>query len=79
MNLRCFDNFAAFNTTGANFLSRVPAGGELDANRLQIRVKAATGFIVRVRNIIAELRTFAADIASFCHKYKASKIKLRGY
>jgi hypothetical protein len=75
MNLRRFDNFAAFNTTSANFLSRISACRKLDANRLQIRVKATASFIVRVRNIISELRTFAADIASFCHNYKASKIK----
>jgi hypothetical protein len=73
-DLRSFDNFAGFNTAGANFLATVTAGGQLDANRLQIRIKAATGFVVCVGNIVSELRTFSADVASFCHKnLKASK------
>ena len=46
--LRRFDNFAAFNTASANFLPSVSAVGHLNANRLQIRVKAATGFVVSV-------------------------------
>jgi hypothetical protein len=34
---------------------------------LQIRIKAPTRFVVSVWNIVSELRTFSADIASFCH------------
>jgi len=47
-DLRRFDNFAAFNTAGANFLSSVTAGGQLNADGLQIRVKSSAGFVVRV-------------------------------
>jgi len=46
--LRCFDNFAAFDTTSANFLSSISACRKLNANRLQIRVKSSARFIVRV-------------------------------
>jgi len=66
-DLRRFENFAAFNTAGANFLPSIAAGGQLNTNRLQIRIKPAARFVVRVGNIVSELRTFAADIASFCH------------
>ena len=69
--LRSFDNFAGLNATGANFLAAVTTGGQLNANRLQVRIKAATGFVVSVGNIVSELRTFSADIASFCHKVKS--------
>jgi hypothetical protein len=46
--LSSFDNFAAFNTTSANFCASVSAVGHLNANRLQIRIEAATGFVVSV-------------------------------
>ena len=46
--LRCFDNFAAFDTAGANLLPLVAAGRHLDADGLQIRVKTSARFIVRV-------------------------------
>jgi hypothetical protein len=47
-DLRRFDNFAAFDTAGANFLSSVSAGGKLNANRLQIRVEPSARFVVRM-------------------------------
>jgi len=47
-DLRRFDNFAAFDTAGANFLSSVAACGQLHANRLQIRIKSSARFVVRV-------------------------------
>lgn len=65
--LHSFDNFAGFNTASANFCASISASGKLNANRLQIRIKATTSFVVSVWNIVSELRTFAADIASFCH------------
>jgi hypothetical protein len=36
---------------------------------LQIRVKAAAGAVIRVGNVITELRAFAANFASFSHDY----------
>ena len=47
-DLRRFDNFAAFDTAGANFLSSVAACGKLNADRLQIRVKPSARFVVCV-------------------------------
>jgi hypothetical protein len=47
-DLRSFDNFAGFNTASANFLASVSAVGQLNADRLQIRIKAPTGFVVSV-------------------------------
>jgi hypothetical protein len=47
-HLRRFDNFAAFNTAGANFLSLVAAGGHLNADGLQIRIEAPPRFVVCV-------------------------------
>jgi hypothetical protein len=46
--LHSFDNFAGFNTASANFLASVAAGRQLHADRLQIRIKATTGFVVSV-------------------------------
>lgn len=46
--LRRFDNFAGFNTASANFLARITARGLLNADRLQIRIKSTTGFVVSV-------------------------------
>jgi hypothetical protein len=47
-DLRRFDNFAAFNTAGANFLPLVSAGRNLNADRLQIWIEPPAGFVVRV-------------------------------
>jgi hypothetical protein len=44
--LHSFDNFAGFNTASANFLASVAARGQLNADRLQIRIKATTSFVV---------------------------------
>ena len=46
--LHSFDNFAGFNTASANFLPRIAARRLLNADRLQIRIKATTGFVVSV-------------------------------
>ena len=39
----------------------------LDAYGLQVGVEAAARAVIRVGNVIAELRPFAADFASFGH------------
>ena len=46
--LHSFDNFAGFNTASANFLASVAAFRQLHADRLQIRIKATTGFVISV-------------------------------
>jgi len=47
-DLHSFDNFAGFNTARANFSASVASRRKLNADRLQIRIKAATGFVVSV-------------------------------
>jgi hypothetical protein len=42
------DNFAGFNAAGANLHASVTPGRELNTDRLQIRIKAATCFVVRM-------------------------------
>jgi len=66
--LRRFDNFARFYTAGTNFHPPVSAGRKLDADRLQVGIKASPGFVVRVGNIVSKLRAFPAYFASFSHK-----------
>lgn len=62
-----FGYFTGLDTTGADFLAFRPARRTLDANGLQIRIETTTGAIVRVRDIISELRAFAANFASLSH------------
>jgi S-ribosylhomocysteine lyase LuxS involved in autoinducer biosynthesis len=42
----------------------------LNAYGLQVGIEATARAIVGVRDIIAELRAFAADFASFSHDYQ---------
>src|SRR5919108_4124468 len=44
-----------------------PALRALDAYGLQVGVEAAARAVVRVRDVVAELRPLAADFASFSH------------
>lgn len=46
--LRSFDNFARLDAASAYFHPTVTPGRELNAHRLQVRIKATTGFVVRV-------------------------------
>ena len=75
--LRSFDNLIWFNAAGAYRHPAVSASREFDADRLQIRLKAPTGLIIRVWDVVSKLRPFAAYFASFCHNIKASVIKTR--
>jgi len=54
-----FNNLPAFNTAGANF-NTFACAIDQRTDVLQIRVEAATGPVIRVGNIVAELRAFAA-------------------
>jgi hypothetical protein len=67
--LGCFRNLACFDTPCANLRALNAALRSLQANGLQIRVKPAAGAVIRVGNIITELRAFAANFASFSHDY----------
>jgi hypothetical protein len=64
-----FRDFARLDATGANLHPLSAALWTLNADGLQIGIKAATRAIVCVRDIIAELRPFAADFTTFCHKF----------
>jgi hypothetical protein len=48
IDLHSFDNFAGFNTARADFRASVAARRQLNADRLQIRIKTAACFVVRV-------------------------------
>jgi hypothetical protein len=45
-------------------------------NGLQIHVPATLGYVVRVRNVVSELRPFAANITYLCH-FNSSKLVFR--
>jgi hypothetical protein len=62
-----FRDFAALDAGGADFHAHVPALRALHANFLQVGIETTPGAIVRVGDVVAELRPFAADFASFCH------------
>lgn len=61
-------DLAALNATGANSdpLCRSIHQG-LDG--LKVHIPASTRHVVGVRNVITELRTFAANIAYLCHRF----------
>ena len=62
-----FRDLASLDTGGANLHALSAAIGALHADGLQIWIKATARPIIRMRDIIAELRAFAADFASFSH------------
>jgi hypothetical protein len=62
-----FSDLTGFDTTGADLQSFSAACGPLNTDRLQIRIETTTGAIVRVRDIVSELRAFAANFASLSH------------
>ena len=61
-----FGDFAGFDAARADAEA---LGGAINErfDDLQVDVPAATGDVVGVRDVIAEARTFAANIASLCH------------
>ena len=67
--LSCFRDFARLDATGADLHANCSALRALYANGLQVWIKTAARAIVRVRNIIAELRRLAADFATFSHNF----------
>ena len=62
----CLGDFAALDATGAD---PDPLGVPVDQrlHSLKIDAPAAAGHVVRVRDVIAKLRTFAANVAYLCH------------
>ena len=59
-------DFAALDAIGADADA---LGGSVDesVNGLEVWVPATPGYVVRVRDVVAELRTFAANVAYLCH------------
>jgi hypothetical protein len=69
-----FSDFARLDATGANLHALRAPLRTLHADGLQIWIKAARCAVIRVGNIITELRAFAADFASFSHDFKYLRI-----
>ena len=62
-----FGNFAGLDATGADADALV-ASAHLGLDRAQVYVPATARDVVRVGDVIAELRAFAADFTYLCHK-----------
>ena len=62
-----FGHFAAAQAAGADPHALVASLG-LGMHRTQIDVPAPPGYIVRVTDVVTELRAFAADFTNLCHK-----------
>ena len=69
-----FGDFTGLDAGRANFHPLRATRGRLYANRLQIRIEATWGAIVRVRDIVAELRSLAADFTTFGHIVFATSV-----
>ena len=61
------DDLAALDAAGAHADLLVAAVIELGLHRAQIDVPAPAGDVVRVRDVVAELRTLAADFTNLSH------------
>ena len=69
-----FGDFTSLDAGRADFHPARATLGRLNANRLQIWIEPAWGAIVRVRDIVAELRSLAADFATFGHLFQPPKV-----
>jgi hypothetical protein len=63
-----FDDFAALEAAGAD-ANTLANALHLGVNRAQIDVPAPLANVVRVTDVISELRPFAADFTYLCHDY----------
>ena len=61
-----FNDLARFDATSADANALV-AAIHFSLDRAKIYVPATLGHVVRVRDLVTELRTFAADFANLCH------------
>ena len=64
--LLALNNFAGLDAAGADLYALGRAVGD-GLNRLKVRVPAPAGYVVRVRDVVAELRAFAAKLTYLCH------------
>jgi hypothetical protein len=72
-----FSDFARLDATGANLHALNAALRTLHADGLQVGIKATRRAVIRVGNIIAELRAFAANFASFSHDFMYLRIVVK--
>jgi len=61
-----FDNFAGLDAAGAD-ANALASAVDLGLDGPEVHVPAATGRVVGVRDVVAELRAFAAKITFVCH------------
>jgi hypothetical protein len=61
-----FDDFAGLDAAGAD-THTLASAVDFGLDRLQVHVPAATSGVVGVRDVVAELRAFAAKITFVCH------------
>jgi hypothetical protein len=61
-----FDDLAGFDATRADANALV-AAIDFSLDRTKIYVPTTLGHVVRMRDLVTELRTFAADFAYLCH------------
>ena len=61
-----FGNFAGLDATGAD-ADALAGAVHNGLHSLQVYVPAAAGNVVRVRNVVAELRSLAAKLTGLCH------------
>jgi hypothetical protein len=68
-----FDDFAGLNTAGAD-AHTLAYTVHLGLDGLQIDVPAAPSGVVGVRDVVTELRAFAAEITFSCHGYYSNLV-----
>jgi hypothetical protein len=61
-----FDDFSGLDAAGAD-AHALTSAVDLGLDRLQVHVPATPGGVVGVRDVVAELRAFAAKITFVCH------------
>jgi hypothetical protein len=73
--LRSLHDLARFDAFRAHLHPAIASAGKLDANRLKVRVKPASGLVVSVGYVVAKLRTFSADVAALSHMFIIASVQ----
>jgi hypothetical protein len=61
-----FDDFSGLDAAGADAYA-LAATIDLSLDGLEVNVPATAGGVVGVRDVVSELRAFAAEITFLCH------------
>ena len=69
-------DLAALDAVGANLHTSRSTLRQLNANALQVGIEFSGRTIVRVRHVIAKLRTFPTDFAAFSHYENLQGVEL---